>query len=475
MSSPPSGSTGAPRRHLSTAYIAMLAVSMVVGAGIFKSPAAVAQSAGAIEWLYLAWIAGGVVSLIGALCYAELATTFPNAGGDYHFIKLSYGRRWAFFFAWARFSIINTGQIALLGFVLGAYVDKVLPLGPGGPAIYAAIVIGLLTLYNLRQPEENEAADFGLTSLEVAGVAMMVAAAIVLVVNGTPPATATPRATGLPPDGFTLGLVYAMLAYGGWSEVATLSAEARDQRRGMVRALVASVVLITLLYLAANWALVRGLGLDGLAASTAPAADLMHRAFGSHAGVLSAIAIALATLTSIHTTMLTGARTTYACAHDWPLLKKLGGWDGSRDVPVAAIWAQSAVALGLVALGAMAEDGFQTMVDFTSPVFWFFMTLSGAAVIVLRRKHPGAARPFATPLYPLLPLLFCAASAAMAWSALAFVASTISSSTEGGLWSYLSHLRWGALLGVLVLVLGVFVLRLVEKRGFGTEAPKSTT
>lgn len=453
----------APRRHLSTAYIAMLAVSMVVGAGIFKSPAAVAQSAGAVEWLYVAWLAGGVVSFIGALCYAELATTFPNAGGDYHFIKLAYGRRCAFFFAWARFSIINTGQIALLGFVMGAYLNQVIPLGPAGPAIHAAIVIGLLTLYNLRRPEANEAADFGLTSLEVGGVAMLVAAAVILVLRGVPAATPSAHATGLPPEGFGLGLVYAMLAYGGWSDVATLSAEARDQRRGMVRALVASVLLITLLYLAANWALLRGLGLEGLARSSAPAADLMQRAFGAHAGVAIAIAVALATLTSIHTTMLTGARTTYACAHDWPALKALGGWDGSRDVPVAALWAQSAVALVLIALGATAEDGFQTMVDFTSPVFWFFMMLSGASVLVLRRKHPQARRPFATPLYPLLPLLFCLASAAMAWSALSLAVASLSSG-GGGWWSYVTHMRWGAVLGVLVLGFGVLVLRLLEKR-----------
>ena len=151
-----------------------------------------------------------------------------------------------------------------------------------------------------------------------------------------------------------------------------------------------------------------------------PAADLMAQAFGPHAGWLTAIAIACAAFTSINATIIVGGRTTYAAAHDWPALAKLGRWDGERAIPTAAYIAQGAVSMLLVALGAF-YDGFSTLVDYTGPVFWLFMALSGLAVIVLRLRDKTTARPFRTPLYPVLPLLFAASAVAMVWSSLAYV------------------------------------------------------
>lgn len=413
----------------------MLAVAMVIGAGIFKSPALVAENAGATEWLFLAWLAGGAVSLVGALCYGELATAFPDAGGDYHFLKLAYGRTVAFAFAWSRFAIINTGSIALLGFVFGDYLNQVLPLGAGGGAIYAALSVAGLTLLNLRGMDGNSKGDFLLTGLEVAGVAMMAAAAGWIVLHGVAPASASPHASGPPPAGFGYALVFSLLAYGGWNEVATLSAELRDDKRGMARALVIAILVITALYMLAAWAFWRGLGIEALAKSTAPAADLMTRAFGPHAGWLTAVAIACAAFTSINATIIANGRITYAAARDFPVLAALGHWDARRDIPVGAYIAQGVVSMALVAFGAVYK-GFQTLVDYTTPVFWLFMAGSGLAVIVLRFTQRATPRPFRTPLYPLLPVLFAASSLAMTWSSLAYV-------------------RTGALFGVGVLGVGV--------------------
>jgi amino acid transporter len=414
----------APKRHVSSVYVAMLAVAMVVGAGIFRSPALVAEAAGAPAWLFAAWIIAGAVTLIGALCFAELATAFPSAGGDYHFLRLAYGRSLSFLFAWSRFAVINSGSIALLGYVLGDYLNVVLPLGALGPPLYAALSVVILTAFNLRGAgPANDAADYGLTSLEVVGLLIMVAAAVALIVQGVQPVESVDfSALETPPAGLGYALVYALLAFGGWSEVATLSAEVRDPRRGMARALVAAVLIITALYLAVNWAFWYGLGVDGLAQSTAPASDLIARAFGRWAGIVTALAIAFAVITSINATIVVGARTTYACAHDWPALRKVGTWDDARQIPAAAIWAQGAISLSLVVFAAF-YDGFATLVDYTAPVYWLFLTLSGVAVIVLRVRKPRAARPFKTPLYPLPPLLFAGSSAAMLWSSLSYVTS----------------------------------------------------
>jgi amino acid transporter len=432
-------SNSAPRRHVSVLYVVMVAVAMVVGAGIFRSPAEIAANAGSSTWFFAAWIAGGLISLAGALCFAELATMLPSAGGDYYFLKTTYGRNVAFLFAWARFAVINTGSLALLGFVLGDYANSVWPLGAHGSSWYALITIVAMTVFNLKGLYTGQSADYAMTGLEVGGLLIVFAAGVAIVVAGAPPLSPPNAGIDGIPNTFGLALLFVLFAFSGWSEVSTLSAEIRDERRGMVRALVASIATITVLYLLANWALWRGLGVAGLAASRTPASDVIARAFGDWAGVLTAVAIAMATLTSINATIVVGARTTYAAATDWPALHRLGNWNTKRGIPVAGIVSQGVVGILLVGLGTYTRDGFITMVDYSSPVFWLFLTLSGFAVIVLRRRHPELPRPFRVPLYPWLPLVFVSSCLFVLWSSLAYV-------------------RIGALLGVAVLALGGVVL-----------------
>jgi len=442
---------GRPTRHVSVAYVVMVAVAMVVGAGIFRSPAEIAANADSAFWLFAAWIAGGAISLAGALCYAELATAFPSAGGDYHFLKTAYGRHVAFLFAWARFAVINTGSIALLGFVLGDYANAVYSLGDNGPSWYALFAILALTLFNLKGLYRGISADYSMTGLEVVGLLIIFAAGVLLAIAGTPPLIEDPPPPGGVPPTIGLALLFVLFAFSGWSEVATLSAEVMDARRGMVKALIAAILTITVLYLLANWALWRGLGIEGLAASRTPAADVIGLAFGDSAGVVTAIAIAMATITSINATIVVGARTTYAAAADWPGLARIGRWDERRGIPVRAILAQSAVAVLLVGFGAYTRNGFATMIDYTSPVFWLFLTASGLAVIVLRSKHPHVERPFKVPLYPILPLLFAAACLFVVWSSIEYV-------------------RLGAIAGIGILVLGGGVLSALQRHG-ATEPP----
>ncbi|MEZ5460003.1 MAG: APC family permease [Steroidobacteraceae bacterium] len=380
------------------------------------------------------------------MCFAELATMLPSAGGDYHFLKTAYGRRTAFLFAWARFAIINTGSIALLGFVLGDYANTLVSLGPQGPSWYAVITIGAMTAFNLKGLYKARSADYTMTGLEVVGVLLVFAAGVALVAAGTPPQRPDGVLTSAFPATFGVALLFVLFAFSGWSEISTLSSEVRDARRGMARALVAAIAAITVLYLLANWALWRGLGLAGLAASKTPASDLIALAFGDSAGVLTALAISMATLTSINATIVVGARTTFAAAHDWPRLRRLGSWNAERGIPVAGILSQGAVGVLLVGFGTYTRDGFVTMIDYTSPVFWSFLCLSGFAVIRLRKLRPDLPRPFKVPLYPVLPLVFCASCL--------FV-----------LWSSLKYVRLGALAGVGVLVVGLLVMAWLGRRG----------
>jgi amino acid transporter len=261
---------------------------------------------------------------------------------------------------------------------------------------------------------------------EVAGLLLIIVAGLFLLGNdGGAPALKPPPVPASAPSlaGFGVAMVFVLLTYGGWNEAAYISAELKDKRRNMVRALVLSIAIITALYLLVTWAYWQGLGIEGMAKSEAIAADLLRVAFGETAGTLIAIMVAIAALTSINATMIVGARTSFAVARDWPVFGKLGHWDESRGRPVSALVLQGIAALLLVAVGAFFGSGFRTMVEFTSPVFWLFFLLSGLSLFVLRAREPQVERPFRVPLYPLLPLIFVAACAYMLWSSLSYVYS----------------------------------------------------
>ena len=441
-------------------------VGVVVGAGIFKAPALVAGMAGSVEWMLAAWVLGGLISLVGALCYAELATAYPNAGGDYHFLHRAFGRRVSFLFAWARFAVITTGSIALLGFLFGDYMQQLVPLGPHGPALYAAAAVGVLAVVNLRGLRMGAMAQNWMTLLEVVGLLLIVLAGLALVFGGTPAPVAEPTAT-VPPTmaAFGMAMIFVLLTYGGWNEAAYISAELRDpphaRRRGraMVRALVISIGVITALYLLVNWAYWRGLGIDGMRASDAIAADLLGVVFGERGAALIAALVALAALTSINATMIVGARSNYAVGRDWPVLGRLGHWDLAQGGPRVAMAVQGAAAMLLVGVGALAGGGFRAMVEFTAPVFWLFFLLTGLALFVLRRREPHVERPYRVPLYPLLPAVFVAVCATMLWSSLSYV----SGQDVGGV-----NAAW---IGVAVLAVGV-VLLVVLSRLAVTRSPR---
>ncbi|MGN6828878.1 APC family permease [Paucibacter sp. M5-1] len=428
-----------PERRLDVRHAVSVCVGMVIGAGIFKTSPMVAGALASDAQLYLAWAFGGLLSLVGALCFAEMAAAFPDAGGDYHFLRRAYGQRLGFLFAWSRFAVIHTGSMALLAFVFGDYLAQAIDLspwlGPYANAVLAAGLIALLTALNLAGVRVGLGTQLGLMSVVLGGLALLGAAGLSL--GDMPPQTPLVTA-GATPDWGT-AMIFVFLAYGGWSDAATLSAEMRDAKHGIVKALLIGLALVMGLYLLANWAYLQGLGLAGLAASPAPAADLMRTAFGRGGELLIVGIVTLTALSVMNAILIAGPRTTYAAARDLARELHLGKWNAKRGTPTAAVLATSGVALALVAFGAATRGGFSTMVDYLSPVYWFFLCLSGAAVIVLRRREPDAPRPFKVPLYPLLPLLFVGCCAYLLYASLVYV-------------------KAGALVGVAVLGVGAVVL-----------------
>ena len=414
-----------PRASLRDRDAVGIIVGIVIGAGIYRTPALVAGVTGDAGWTLALWAAGAAISFIGALCYAELASTYPHAGGDYHFLTRAFGRDVSFLYGWARATVINPGSIALLGFVFGDYLSRLLPLGPHSAAAWAALLVIALTFVNVASLRASTRTQNWLTVVEVSGVlAVCVAGMVVTPSSPALSSVTTPWFATTPAPGMLgLALVFVLLTYGGWNEAAYISAELKGGRPAILRTLLLSLSLIAALYLAANAALLHGLGLAELAQSKAAPADLVTRAFGTLAGDALSLFVAVATLTSINATMLVGARTNYAVGGDWQSLRLLAGWNAGRGGPTQAFLLQTAIALALIGFGAAQKDGFESMVEFTAPVFWGFLLLVGVALLRLRRSDTTTPRPFRVPLYPLTPLLFIAVCAFLLYSSVTYALS----------------------------------------------------
>lgn len=428
--------TGTPKPSITLIDAIALIVGLVIGAGIFETPALVAANTGTVGGVIGVWLMGGVVSLLGALCYAELATTYPHVGGNYYYLKRAFGQPIAVLFAWARMTVIQTGSIALLAFVFGDYASELLPLGGYSPAIYAAVAIALLTMLNIIGLRQSKSLQNGLAVILVLGLLLVI---VVGLASSLPPVGPL-SSDASPTSSWGLALVFVLLSYGGWNEAAYISAEIHNPQRNIVRSFLWSIGIITGLYVLINLAYLRGLGIAGMADSQAVAADLLRRVLGQPGAAFVSLLVVSATLGSINATIFTGARSSFALGQDRSAFRWLGRWHPHPSSPTTAYLLQGAIALTLIGLGTFTRKGFETMVDYTAPIFWFFFLISTLSLIVLRIREPDRLRPFSVPLYPILPIVFCAICGYLLYSSLVYTGI-------------------GAIVGVIVVLLGIPFVR----------------
>lgn len=394
----------------------VIMVGLVVGIGIFRTPSLVAANVES-EFAFIAvWVAGGLITLIGALCYAELSAAHPHAGGEYHFLSRAYGKPVAMLFGWARGSVIQTGAIAGVAFVLGDYAAQLVPLGPYGPSLYAAIAIIALTAVNVAGTFQSKALQIAMTTLVVGAIAAIILFGLF---GSAPP---SPPAAALPPGTAAVGMamIFVLLTYGGWNEAAYLTGELKDAPRNIAYVLVSGTLILIAIYVLTNLALLLVLGLEGLRASNAVAADMMRLVAGPVGAVIVTIAILVAATSTLNATIFTGARVYYAMARDMTLLPSVAEWNERGKTPANGLILQAIVALILVAIGAITRDGFKAMVEYTAPVFWGFLLLVGIGLIVLRIREPDRVLPYKVPLYPMTPILFCVTCGYMLHASIAY-------------------------------------------------------
>jgi APA family basic amino acid/polyamine antiporter len=444
---PQSQGEGQPRPTLSLYDAVAMIIGLIVGAGIFGTPSIVAGAAGSEAMMLTMWLVGGAFAIIGALSYAELSTAFPSAGGEYHFIHRAYGRSLAFLYGWARMTVIVAGSIAVFAYLFGDYMSRLLNLGEYSSAIWAGVVVIVLTAVNYAGIREGKNTQNVFTILEVCGLLLIIVAGLFLAGPVAPAAAAAPGA-GQPwymGAGIGTALLFVLFTYGGWNDAAYISAEVRNRDRNMVLALLLSISLVAVIYLLVNLAYLKGLGYAAMARSDAVAADLLKAVWGSTGEKIISVVVAIAALTSVNGSIIVGARSNYAIGRDWPMLAYIGRWDEASGSPRNALLVQGAIALALVIFGAIQKTGFKGLVEYSLPVFWGFFMLVGIAVFVLRRKEPDTPRPFRVPGYPVVPAIFVLMCAYLLYSSLAY---------------HRTHALWG----LVVLAVGAGVMLVGQRK-----------
>lgn len=405
--------TARPQQLLSVFAGASFIIGIVIGIGIFRTPSLVASGVSSEAFFIAAWVLGGVVMLVGALCYAELGSAHPDAGGEYHYLTRAYGRPIGVVFAWARGTVIQTGAIAAVAFVYADYASNIIPLGPYSSAIHAVVGVVVITALNLIGTPQSARAQMILTVLTILALF-----AVVIAGFSTSGAAHPPVQPASQWGTFGLAMVFVLLTYGGWNEAAYLSGELKDVRRNMVRTLLLGTVVVTTLYVLANLAYLNVFGLEGLRKSSAVGADLMRAVAGDASAVVFSVIVCVCALSTLNATIFTGARAYYALGRDVPAIRKLGVWDEQGDKPANALLLQCAIALALLAFGSTTRDGFEAMVAYTAPVFWFFLLLVTISIFVFRRR--GVELPYRMPLYPVPAIILGAAAVWMIYSSIAY-------------------------------------------------------
>jgi amino acid transporter len=447
MAQPTHQPSAQPRALLSVPDGIFLMVGMVIGVGIFKAPSLVAGNTdGPVEFLG-AWLLGGLVSLCGALVYAELASRYPHTGGEYSFLARGLGRGSAFLFAWSRMTVIQTGAIAAVAFVQGDYASEILPLGAHSSAKWAAISVVVLTALNFVGTIESKNAQKIMEVILISSLVLLSLFALFATQDAVKPtATVNPNAS------FGLAMIFVLLTYGGWNEAAYISGEVRDARRKMTFILVTGIIAVTALYLVVNAGYMAALGLGGMAESKAVAADVMRILTGDRGAVALALIVCVSAATTMNAAIFTGARTNYAFGQDFKLFKMLGAWRERGSTPANALLVQGVITLLLIAASSVTPDGFSAMVAYTSPVFWTFFLLTGATIFVFRMR--GGEQPtFKVPLYPIIPLAFIASCAYMLWSSIDYIRNPVFGPSFGDM----------VLAGIAIMAAGIPIYFLTRK------------
>jgi APA family basic amino acid/polyamine antiporter len=406
------------KRDLGTWAAASIVVGTVIGSGIFLVPKTMINGVGTPSLVFVVWVVGGLLSLAGALSYAELSAALPEAGGEYVYLREAYGPLWGFLYSWTQLWVAKSGSIATLAtgffvylsnffpFLNGVFYTVPLPLGPGGAPLqlqigqlFAIALILLLAWLNYYGVKLGGNIQIAVTIVKVALIAAIIFAGLFL---GSAHADA-PETPVVPLTfaGFIAALVAALWAYDGWNNVSMVSSEIRNPQRNLPLALIWGTSTVMAIYLLANWAYFHVLTGSEVAGADRVAAEMMRKIFsGSGANAVSVAAL-ISIFAALNGSILSGSRVPYAAAREGYFFRAIANVHPVHRTPGTSIWVLSAWG-ALLVLSGKYDDLFN-LVIFAS---WILYGMTAAAVIVLRRKRPDLHRPYRTLGYPLVPVAF---------------------------------------------------------------------
>lgn len=411
---------------------ALLAGS-VIGTGIFLVPSTMAREMGSVPGVFFIWVFGGLLSLAGALSYAELGAAYPEAGGEYAYLRRAYGPVWGFLYGWQQIAIGKTGSIAsiatgfalFLGFFFPWLASELGSVGGwsfNGTQAVALTTVIVLTAVNYLGIAVGGNVQTVLTALKVAAI-LALAALVLRSGRGSWaefPVLAADQGKGGAAlvGGFFAALSAALWAYDGWNNVNMVAGEVRDPQRVIPRVLVFGIIVVMAVYLLINVAYFYALPLASLQHSTHVAQDVAERLFGAWGAGAITIAALISTLAALNGAILSGARVSYAMARDRLFFRHMADLNPNHRTPAKALLLQALFACGLIVLFGHDKLAFERLFNFAIFGMWGFYGITAFSVIALRRSQPYALRPYRVPGYPWVPLCFVAVAAAFCCSML---------------------------------------------------------
>lgn len=398
-------------RTLSGRDLILLTIGAVIGSGIFIVPGAVLrQVQGHALLAILVWFAGGILSLLGALTYGELAARNPKAGGIYIYIRDCFGTLPAFLYGWTLFIVISSGAIATLAVAFSAYLGEIIPLTPVLRKLIAVGMIAVVTVVNVLGTRKSSDLQNWTTAIKVVGIIIMSAALLWLGSGFSGPGFQWWPSSegGSLAAGFGIAMIGVLWAYEGWQFVTFSAGEAINPQRNFPRALLIGSTVLICVYLLANLAYLAALGPEKASQTDSIAAAAVTAVAGPWAAKLVALAILISIFSAANSIALTAPRVYYAMAKDGLFFHRLAEVHPRFRTPALAVIASSTWAATLAATGTF--DQLLTYVVFSG---WLFYALGAATIFVYRRRGSDQASPYRVPGYPLTPLLFILSAGAL--------------------------------------------------------------
>lgn len=452
LSAPSDRSSPDLPRVLGARQAIAIVVGTIIGSGIFLIPSEMMRDTGSSSLVYLAWIAGGLLSLFGAMTYAELGAMLPYAGGEYVYLRGAYGDTTAFLYMWTWFTVSKPGSIAAVSIGLARTLEffpafhwlgnsiTVARIPFYGSQLFATAVTWLITGLNYLGIKKAGEFQFVFTVLKAALILIVVAFCFLSSAGSWSNfATTLPHAAG-GFNGFMLALIATLWAYDGWNDVSLVAGEVRHPERNLPIALIGGLIAVGALFMATNAGIQYILPASRIAASARPAVAALTAVAGARGAGLVAAAMALSIVVTLNGTVMSGARVPFAAARDGLFFRWFARVHPRFRSPSTALLAQGLIATVLLLfLGA-----FQQLFELTVFAEWLFYMLAASTVFIYRRKRPDMARPYKVWGYPWIPGLFLLCAAAVLVS------------------SYASNLK-GSLIGTLLILTGLPVLLLLRK------------